>query len=214
MYDEIHKSSMKLFLKSPVDKARKNKDTVFGLLDGAPQAKIQLQGPACLVEREGSKGNGGGSARPPDNTGKHSDGKAVKPHPAALVFFGCKTNSHRQEKIIRSRENKTKKTQEHKQVRTRVRQKGPWPMSKRKRNPLELSRVSIKKLRTHQGMHILELLQVFHALGKKNDKTGLFSSHAVENSGSTPELRPSQLSHQSWISHVRGNILRKPRAQP
>ncbi|XP_036604357.1 uncharacterized protein C2orf78 homolog [Trichosurus vulpecula] len=49
-------------------------------------------------------------------------------------------------------------------------EKPALPKMKRKKNHPELSQEAFKKPRSFLGMHMLESVQVFHALGKKNDK--------------------------------------------
>ena len=61
---------------------------------------------------------------------------------------------------------------------------------KRKRTPLELSKESFKKPRTHLGMHMLESVQAIHALQKNDRKTRHSASQAVQILGSTTELKP------------------------
>ncbi|XP_008843118.2 uncharacterized protein C2orf78-like [Nannospalax galili] len=196
-------------LKTPVDYGRKNKNTDSQMLDGAPQAKVKCQDSPCLVEGSvaPSLGQAEDSAwareRPPENTAKHSDDTAQK----ATSNGHSKAKRHRQEKNKMSRENNTKTTKECKQAKTNVKaeEKPAISKSKRKRNPPELSKDCFKKPRTHLGMHMLESVQVFHALGNKtNRKTGLSSSRAVGNPGRAKELRPCPaVSSQLGIPHER-----------
>ncbi|XP_057617245.1 uncharacterized protein C2orf78 homolog [Chionomys nivalis] len=103
------------------------------------------------------------------------------------------------EKAKETREKNSKKTEELKPSRHRVKaeEKPAIPKTKRKRNPPELSHDSFKKPRTHLGMHMLESVQVFHPLGKKSEKkTGISSSRALLNfsSNNDPQTGPTTTS--------------------
>ncbi|XP_029413753.1 uncharacterized protein C2orf78-like [Nannospalax galili] len=159
------------------------------LLDGAPRGKIHHHGPGCPGQGEVAEGSAGTGDRPSEKTARHSSGSAQKPPSSRSTI----TNGPWQEKSKRRRENNTKKSAEQKQARTRVKseEKPANSKRKRKRNPPELSKESFKKPRTHLSTHMLESVQVFDALGKRSDrKARLSTSSAVENCGSTTELRP------------------------
>ena len=91
---------------------RKNKQKSFDLLEGAPQAKIQHQD---LVEGEGAVAVTGASDRVIDNMAKHPEGKAPKGPPSK----NRRARKQRQERPSGS-ENTSKKTEELKQSRNRV----------------------------------------------------------------------------------------------
>ncbi|KAK7807935.1 hypothetical protein U0070_000898, partial [Myodes glareolus] len=100
--------------------------------------------------------------------------------------------AHQQDKAKETRENNSKKTEELKPSRHRVKaeEKPTIPKTKRKRNPPELSHDSFKKPRTHLGRHMLESVQVFHPLGKKSEKkTGISTSQALLNFSSNKDPR-------------------------
>ena len=169
----------------PSDQVRKNKHKSFDLLEGAPQAKIQQQD---LVEGEGAVSVAGASDRAIDNMAKHPEGKAPK---------GPPSKNRRARKQGQERpsgpENTSKKTEELKQSRNRVKaEKEPSiPKTKRKRNPPELSQNSFKKPRTHLAMHMLESVQVFHPLGKKIEKkTGISSFGGLRTSTNNKDRGP------------------------
>ena len=169
----------------PSDQVRKNKHKSFELLEGAPQAKIQHQD---LVEGEGAVSVAGASDRAIDNMAKHPEGKAPKGPPSK----NRRARKQRQERPSGSK-NTSKKTEELKQSRNRVKaeEKPTIPKTKRKRNPPELSQNSFKKPRTHLGMHMLESVQVFHPLGKKIEKkTGISSFGGLRTSTNNKDQGP------------------------
>nr|AAI19563.1 EG233164 protein [Mus musculus] len=99
-------------ISGPSDQVRKKKHKSFELLEGAPQAKIQHHD---LVEVEGAVGFAGSSGRAIDNMAKHPEGKAPK---------GPPSKNRRARKLGQERpsgpENTSKKTEELKQSRKRV----------------------------------------------------------------------------------------------
>ncbi|XP_059137255.1 uncharacterized protein C2orf78 homolog [Peromyscus eremicus] len=155
------------------------------MLDGSPQARIQLQG---LVEEEEAVGSAGSSEGAIDTMPKQMEAKAQKATPS----MPSRARAQGQDKTKRTRENNSKKTEELKQSRNRVKaeENSTKPKNKRKRNPPELSHDCFKKPRTHLGMHMLESVQVFHPLGKKSEKkTGISSSRAQLNLSSNKDPR-------------------------
>ncbi|XP_008757499.1 uncharacterized protein C2orf78 homolog isoform X1 [Rattus norvegicus] len=162
-------------MSSPSEKVRKNDLNASDQLDGAPQAKIQYQD---LVEGERAMGSTGDKDGTIDKITKHLEGKAPKVAPSRH----SKGRKLGQEGPS-GPENNSKKTDELKQSRKRVKaeEKPTVPKTKRKRNPPELSQTSFKKPRTHLGMHMLESVQIFHPLGKKNEKkTGISSFRGLQ----------------------------------
>ncbi|XP_028640116.1 uncharacterized protein C2orf78 homolog, partial [Grammomys surdaster] len=148
---------------------RKNKHKSSELLEEAPQAKIQHQD---LVLGEGNV-YVPGSSDSIENTAKNQKGKAPKVTPSK----NRRVRKQGQERPSRPEKN-SKKTEELKQSRNRVKgeEKPTISKTKRKRNPPEFSQNSFKKPRTNLGMHLLESVQVFHPLGKRNErKTGISS---------------------------------------
>uniref|UniRef100_A0A8C8UNK1 DUF4629 domain-containing protein n=1 Tax=Peromyscus maniculatus bairdii TaxID=230844 RepID=A0A8C8UNK1_PERMB len=165
--------------------ATQSKDITSEMLDGSPQARIQLQD---LVKEEEAVGSAGSSEGAIDNMPKNLEGRAQK----AIPSTPSRARTQGQDKTKRSRENNCKKTEELKQSRNRVKadENTTMPKNKRKRNPPELSHNSFKKPRTRLGMHMLESVQVFHRLGKKSEKkTGISSSRARLNFSSNKDPR-------------------------
>ncbi|XP_052052639.1 uncharacterized protein C2orf78 homolog [Apodemus sylvaticus] len=174
-------------ISGPSDQVRKNKHKSSELLEGAPQAKLQHRD---LAEGEGAVCVAGASDRANETMAKHLEGKAPKAPPS-------KNRRVRRQGQGRPSgpENNSKKTEELKQSRNRAKaeEKPTIPKTKRKRNPPELSQNSFKKPRTHLGMHMLESVQVFHPLGKKNEKkTGISSFGGLRTftSNKDPGPRP------------------------
>uniref|UniRef100_A0A8C6G585 DUF4629 domain-containing protein n=1 Tax=Mus spicilegus TaxID=10103 RepID=A0A8C6G585_MUSSI len=157
-------------MSSSSEKVTKNDLKASDLLDGAPQAKIQHQD---LVMGEGSGGCAKDKERATDNIAKHLEGKAPKEAPSRHRRGG-RQGQERPSGL----ENNSKKTEELKQSRNRVKaeEKPTIPKTKRKRKSLEFSQNSFKKPRTKLGMHMLESVQVFHPLGKKSEKRSGISS--------------------------------------
>ncbi|XP_076690096.1 uncharacterized protein C2orf78-like [Callospermophilus lateralis] len=173
----------------PGDAVRKNKHKASEPPDGTPQAKIQSRNPECPFEGEEVTCSDADNNRSPVHTTQHSNSK----HQKAASNRNSKAKGHGQEKRKRTRENSSKKAEESKQPGNKVKaeEKPTAPKTKRKRNQPELCQENFKKPRSCLGMHMLESVQVFHALGKKNDKkTGISSSRAPGNSGSTQDPRP------------------------
>nr|XP_026270183.1 uncharacterized protein C2orf78-like [Urocitellus parryii] len=173
----------------PGDPVRKKKHKASEPPDGTPQAKIQSRNPECPLEGEEVTCSDADNNRSPVHTTQHSNGKLQK----AASNRNSRAKGHRQEKNKRSRENSSKKAEERKQAgkTLKAEEKPTAPKTKRKRNQPELCQENFKKPRSCLGMHMLESVQVFHALGKKNDKkTGISSSRALGNSGSTKDPRP------------------------
>lgn len=141
------------------------------------------------------------SDRAPVNTAKHSNSKSQK----AASSRTSKAKSHGQEKTKRTRENNPKKAEESKQSGNKIKaeEKPTIPKMKRKKNQPELSQETFKKPRSCLGMHMLESVQVFHALGKKSDKkTGLSSSRALVSSSNPKDARPSP-AIKPWLNTTR-----------
>lgn len=177
-------------IKAPSDQVRKNKHKATEPINSAPKTKIQAKNPECLLGGEVIICSAADSDRPPANTAKHPNSKSQK----AASSRNSKTKSHGQEKTKRTREKKPKKAEESKQSGNKVKaeEKPTIPKMKRKKNQPEFSQETFKKPRSCLGMHMLESVQVFHALGKKSDKkTGLSSSRALVNSSKLRDAQPS-----------------------
>ncbi|XP_051030206.1 uncharacterized protein C2orf78 homolog [Phodopus roborovskii] len=171
---------------SSTDKGEHKKDQKSSNhLHGSPQARIQCQ---VLLEGEEGVGIATASAMGIDHLAKHLDGTAHK----SAQSRASTSRAQGQDKIKRTRGNKTKKTGELKPScpRAKVEDNLSIPKTRRKRHPSVLSQDSFKKPRTHLGMHMLEAVQVFHPLGKKSEKKiGISSSQAVLNSSSNKDPR-------------------------
>uniref|UniRef100_A0A8D2JQJ6 DUF4629 domain-containing protein n=1 Tax=Sciurus vulgaris TaxID=55149 RepID=A0A8D2JQJ6_SCIVU len=175
-------------IKDHADQVRKNKHKASEPPDGTPEAKMQPKPPEGTLEGEVACREAD-SLRAPVNTAKHSNRKTQNAAPSR----NSKAKGLGQEKPKRSRENNSKKAKDSKQAGNKVKteEKPMVPKAKRKRNQPEFSPETFKKPRSYLGMHMLESVQVFHALGKKNDKNpGLSSSRALGNSSSNKDPRP------------------------
>uniref|UniRef100_A0A9L0IUP0 DUF4629 domain-containing protein n=1 Tax=Equus asinus TaxID=9793 RepID=A0A9L0IUP0_EQUAS len=157
--------------KAASDNTRKNKHQASEPLDGAPKAKIQPKDPECLSGREGLICNAAASDRAPENEAEHSNSKPQKAAPSRIST----TKTHGQERTKRTRGNNPKKAGESRQSGTEVRveEKPKMPKMKRRKNQPELSQETFKRPRTSLGQHMLESVQVFHALGRKTIKPWL-----------------------------------------
>ncbi|KAG3267063.1 hypothetical protein H1C71_034502 [Ictidomys tridecemlineatus] len=196
-------------IKSPSDPVKNNKNKASESPDGTPQAKMQPRDLECTLEGEGAHGDAD-SIGAPEHTSKHSNSKPQK----AASSRNSKAKCHGQEKTKRTRENNSRKAEEKQQPGNKVKmeEKPTVPKLKRKRNQPELCQETFKKPRSCPGMHMLESVQVSHALGKKNDKkTGLSSSRAPGNSGSTQGPRPCP-AMKPWLA-VKGPEKSQVKAQ-
>ncbi|XP_064228853.1 uncharacterized protein C2orf78-like [Aotus nancymaae] len=185
--DQVQEKSS--VIKGHSDQVWKNKHKAAEPIQGAPKATIQPKNPESLAEEEvtacGATTSDGGSV----NKGKYSSNK---PHKAASSRSSA-TKRPGQEKAKRSRENSSRKSEDSKQSGTKVKaeEKQTIPNMKRKKIQAELSQETIKKPRSSLAMHMLESVQVFHALGKKIDKkTGFSSSQTLGSSSNTQNTRP------------------------
>ncbi|XP_054449490.1 uncharacterized protein C2orf78 homolog [Pteronotus mesoamericanus] len=184
-------------IKAPSDQARKNKHRASEPISGAPKAKIKPESPDCVCLGEVGICNAAASDRAPASTARHSNSKPQK----AASSRNRATKSHGQEKNKRNKDNNSKKAEESKQSgsKPKAEEKSTFPKMKRKRNQPELTQETFKKPRTCLGMHMLESVQVFHALGKKPDKkTELFSSRALGIS-SNPKGHQSPPPTKRWL---------------
>uniref|UniRef100_A0A9L0IYE7 DUF4629 domain-containing protein n=1 Tax=Equus asinus TaxID=9793 RepID=A0A9L0IYE7_EQUAS len=175
--------------KAASDNTRKNKHQASEPLDGAPKAKIQPKDPECLSGGEGLICNAAASDRAPENEAEHSNSKPQKAAPSRIST----TKSHGQERTKKTRGNNPKKAGESRQSGTEVRveEKPMMPRMKRRKNQPELSQETFKRPRTSLGQHMLESVQVFHALGRKSEKnTGPSSSRALGTSSNPKHPQP------------------------
>ncbi|XP_043773136.1 uncharacterized protein C2orf78 homolog [Cervus elaphus] len=183
-------------IKAPSDQPKKNKHKVSESVSDAPKAKIQPKNPECLLGEEVITGNAAVGDKAPVNTVKQSNSKAQKAASGRIN----KAKSHGQEKTKRTRVKK--KAEENKPSGNKVKaeEKPSIPKMKRKKNQPDFSQENFKKPRSCLGMHMLESVQVFHALGKKSDKkTGLNSSRVLGNSSNPKDPQPSP-AIKSWLN--------------
>uniref|UniRef100_A0A3Q2LIF8 DUF4629 domain-containing protein n=1 Tax=Equus caballus TaxID=9796 RepID=A0A3Q2LIF8_HORSE len=160
--------------KAASDNSRKNKHQASEPLDGAPKAKIQPKDPECLSGAEGLICNSAASGRAPVNEAEHSNSKPQKAAPSRIST----TKSHGQERTKSTRGNNSKKARESHQsgIQVKGEEKTSMQKMKWKKNQPELSQENFKRPRTSLGQHMLESVQVFHALGRKTGgppRTGL-----------------------------------------
>lgn len=192
--NEVQKQSS--VINAPSDQARKNKHKASELISGEPMVKSQRESPDCVFVGEVAVSKAAASDRAPENRAKNSN----KPQKAAPSRTS-KTKNHGQEKTKRTKENNTRKTEESKQSGNNIKaeEKPNIPKMKRKKNQPELTQETFKKPRSSLGMHMLESVQVFHALGKKSDKkTELSSSRALGISSNPKGSQPS-LAIKQWL---------------
>uniref|UniRef100_G1NTL5 DUF4629 domain-containing protein n=1 Tax=Myotis lucifugus TaxID=59463 RepID=G1NTL5_MYOLU len=198
--DQSKGSKKTSVINAPSDQDRKNKHKASELISGAPIVKIQPENPDGMLVGEVAVSNAAASDRAPENRAKNSN-KLQKAAPSRT----SKTKSHGQEKAKRTRENNPKKTGESKQSGNKVKaeEKPNIPKMKRKKYHPELTQETFKKPRSSLGMHMLESVQVFHALGKKSDKkTELSSSRALGHSSNPKGPQPS-LAIRQWLDTPR-----------
>ncbi|XP_070332232.1 uncharacterized protein C2orf78 homolog [Odocoileus virginianus] len=182
-------------IKVPSDQPRKKKHKASESVSDAPKAKIQPKNPECLLGEEVITCNAAVGDKAPVNTVKQPNSKAQK----AASGRVNKAKSHEQAKTKRTRENK--KPEENKPPRNKVKaeEKPSIPKMKRKKNQPDFSQENFKKPRSCLGMHMLESVQVFHALGKRSDKKiGLNSSRVLGNSSNPKDPQPFP-AIKSWL---------------
>nr|XP_035128202.2 uncharacterized protein C2orf78-like isoform X1 [Callithrix jacchus] len=193
--NQVQKKSSSI--KGHSDQVRKNKHKAAEPIQGAPKAKIQPKNPESLLEGEVDVCRATASDSASVSKGKRSSNKRHK----ATSSRGSTTKRHGQEKTKRSRENSAKKSEVSKQSGTKVNveEKQAIPNRKRKKNQPELSQETFKKPRSSLGMHMLESVQVFHALGKKTDKKTGFSSSRTPGSSTNTENSQPFSAFQPWL---------------
>ncbi|KAK1332957.1 LOW QUALITY PROTEIN: hypothetical protein QTO34_006488 [Cnephaeus nilssonii] len=189
--NEVQKQSS--VINAPSDQARKNKHKASELISGEPMVKMQRESPDCVFVGEVAVSKAAASDRAPENRAKNSN----KPQKAAPSRTS-KTKSYGQEKTKRTKENNPRKLKRSGNN-IKAEEKPNIPKMKRKKNQPELTQETFKKPRSSLGMHMLESVQVFHALGKKSDKkTELSSSRALGISSNPKGSQPS-LAIKQWL---------------
>ncbi|KAK2499782.1 hypothetical protein MC885_000874 [Smutsia gigantea] len=175
--------------------ARKNKHKASEPLTGAPEAPEGLSGGNVSIC------NVADGDEAPANTTKRSRRRS----PITASSRTRKTRSSEQAKTTRPRKRNSKKADEGEQSGNKVtgEEKRTIPRMKRKKNQPEFSEENFKKPQSRLGMHMLESVQVFHALGKKMDKKpGLSSSQDLGNSRNPSETQPRP-AIKPWLNTIR-----------
>ncbi|XP_066228811.1 uncharacterized protein C2orf78-like [Saccopteryx leptura] len=170
--------------------ARRNKRTASEPNNDAPKAKIQPERPDCVLVGEVGMCKAAASDGAPANTAKDSNRKPQK----RASSRHSKRNGQEQEKAKRTKEKNSKKAEDCNQARKKVKaqEKPTIPKMTRRRNQPEMIQETFRKPRSSLAMHMLESVQVFHALGKKLDKkTQLSSSRALGNSSNPKGHQPA-----------------------
>ncbi|XP_006881059.1 PREDICTED: uncharacterized protein C2orf78 homolog [Elephantulus edwardii] len=168
---------------SSSDQVRESKHEASEPISGSSKSKIE----AKIPEKEVIACNPEGGYQAPTNTNKCPN---IKPLDQAALSRISKKKSQGQEKMKRTRKNTSKKAGGSEQ--SVPEEKPSIPKSKRKKNQPEFGQETFQKPRSSLGMHMLESVQVFHALGKKRDhKAGPSSSLALGISSNTKYPQPS-----------------------
>ncbi|XP_063102844.1 uncharacterized protein C2orf78 homolog [Cavia porcellus] len=176
--------------KRPSPQVRKNKHKASSLITEAPAGKVQLKTPEGLLKGEELIC----SEDTRDRTSM--DMAELKNNKPLSVAFGRtnQANGGGKTRTKRTRENKSKKMPERKQLGLKLKEEERPNISnsKRKRRQPALGQDVFKVPRTCLGMHMLESVQVFYPLGRKRDKTaGPFPSWARGTLNSTKDSKKS-----------------------
>ncbi|KAM4866763.1 uncharacterized protein C2orf78-like [Thomomys bottae] len=161
--NEILLQENSVVTKYSTDQVSKNKHDALESVDGTPEAKGQQLQPRGLLKKEETECSTPASDKASLNT-------AQPPKPASSRV--SKTKSHGQNEPKRIRGSNPKKCEETKQSGNKLKteEKASIPKMKHKRSHPELSQETFKRPRTNLGVQMWESVQVFHALGKKNEK--------------------------------------------
>lgn len=168
--NEVHQYSS--VTRDPCNPPRKNKNKVSKLVEGEPQNKIQRKNQDDILGEEVRISNSMAIASDRFLTMSTHNNQQHK-----ATSNNRKAKSQWQPKTKRARESKTKRMIETRQTGNKGEAEGKTVMAptKLKRNPTELCTESFTKPRSSLSLHMLESVQVFHALGKKREPTpGLF----------------------------------------
>ncbi|KAM4828566.1 uncharacterized protein RHO17_025604 [Thomomys bottae] len=163
----------------------KNKHKALEVVGEASKAKVQLQNPECLMEEVVVCTASGKDIA---NRSKLATNKL----PKAPFRRANKTKIQGKEKSKGTRENNPKnggiKTYSGTEMKTEV--KTRIVKEKNKRNYPEPCQQIVKKPRSNLAMHMMESVQVFHALGEKSGKKpGLTSFRAMGNVSNYEETK-------------------------
>ncbi|XP_074141551.1 uncharacterized protein C2orf78 homolog isoform X1 [Sminthopsis crassicaudata] len=155
--------------KEPSDPTKKTKRKVPELMATVLPAKVLPRNPDCLLAGDMAAISGSvANEFSPLEMAKSTSGKSRK----APSSRTSKTKCPSQEKMEGTGDTCYEKVEGNEPPggRAKPEEKPALPKMKRKKNHPELSQEAFKKPRSFLGMHMLESVQVFHALGKKNDK--------------------------------------------
>ncbi|XP_048208171.1 uncharacterized protein C2orf78-like [Perognathus longimembris pacificus] len=186
-----------MITKYSIGQDQRNKHEALENVNGIPEAKVQCPNPECLLKEEVIVCTVPASDKASMNTAKPSTRKT----PKAASSRVSKTKSHAQKETKRIRENNTKKCEETKQSGDKIKteEKTSTPKMKHKRNHPELNPENFKRPRTNLGVQMWESVQVFHALGKKNEKKKELSSpKTLRNASSTQDTKFTP-ARKSWL---------------
>ncbi|XP_055969023.1 uncharacterized protein C2orf78-like, partial [Sorex fumeus] len=177
---------------------RKNKNKASEPLEGEPKAKIPSKDPERLLGEAGIVCNAAVSDRYPVTMAKPNS----KPQKAESSKIS-KTKSHGQEKTKKARENSKKADDNKTMKKVKAEEKPTGARMKRKLSQPELCQEALKKPRSCLGMHMLESVQMFAALGKKSEpKPGSSSSRFLGSSTKPKDVQiPSAV--KPWPSATR-----------
>ncbi|XP_058526382.1 uncharacterized protein C2orf78-like [Ochotona princeps] len=149
--------------------SRKNKHKATEPLHSAPRAKIPPKTPEHLIEEgEVVDCSNEASHSSPVKEAQQASNKPQKPASSRSRT----TKSQRQVKDTTNKGHNTKRPEhsKHSGDKGKAQDKPPIPKTSRKRNPPALPQETFQKPRSRLGMHMMESVQVFHALGKKTEK--------------------------------------------
>ncbi|XP_012870040.1 PREDICTED: uncharacterized protein C2orf78-like [Dipodomys ordii] len=170
---------------SPSIQPGKNKHEVLELADEAPKAKVQRQNPEKHLEEQAVV-----CTLPRSDTGNLCRPSTKKrPKPPHSSISQTKTQGSQKNQQVRETNRKRIGTTKEpgNQVQT---QKTSTTKERRKRNQPEPSQEALRKPRSHLAMHMMESVQVFHALGdKRGKKTGLPTSRALGQANASKDTR-------------------------
>ncbi|XP_013359594.1 PREDICTED: uncharacterized protein C2orf78-like [Chinchilla lanigera] len=174
--------------KGSLPPVRKNKQKSSWPITGAPEAKTQLKAPESLLRGEELIFSAEANNRAHVNTAELSTSKTSGKTPSRIT----------QRKYCgqaRTRENKSKKMTERKQLGPKLIEEKPSILNlKLKTNRHALGQEAFKMPPTFLGKHMLESVQVFHPLGKKTEKRAgnfLYRALRTPTSSKDPKSLPT-----------------------
>ncbi|XP_049633624.1 uncharacterized protein C2orf78-like [Suncus etruscus] len=178
-------------MRDPCGPPRKNKTKASKPLESEPQNKIQRKNEDDQLGEEVRVSNSMVVARERSLAMSTHNSQQQKVTPNSR-----KAKSQGQPETNRARENKTKKVNKTRLTGPKGEAEGKTAtaQTKRKRNPPDIRQESLKKPRSSLGHHMLESVQVVHALRKRRDPTPRLSSPKVQgNSNKTKGFQASSV---------------------